>query len=75
MYKEKTTYDSESGIQLVGMDVTNCCQTRVPNPKNTHHAHCSNVRLVVEKATLPNSTMITWNQKYKQMCLFSNIRS
>jgi hypothetical protein len=49
--------DNDSGIQLVGMEVTTCCHTNVPTPKKMHHAHCSNVSLVVEKAILPNSTI------------------
>ena len=51
-------YDNASGMQLVGMVVTTCCQTNVPKPKKRHQAHCCNVRFVVEKATLPNSTII-----------------
>lgn len=50
--------ESASGMQLVGIVVTTCCQTNVPKPKKRHHAHCCNVRFVVENATLPNSTII-----------------
>jgi hypothetical protein len=45
--------EKECGMQLFGIVVITCCQTRVPRPKNIHHIHCSRFNGAVEKANLP----------------------
>ncbi len=49
-------------MQLFGIVVITCCQTRVPSPKKTHQIHCSRLRGAVEKAMPPNWTIITCKQ-------------
>ena len=54
------THAIDLGMQLVGMVVMICCQTRVPMPRKMHQTHCSTFRAVVEKAMPPNWTMIIY---------------
>ena len=48
------TYERILGSLRVGMVVTNCPHKRVPIPKKRHQSHCSNERLAVVNALLPN---------------------
>jgi len=53
-------YDREWGMQLLGIVVMICCQTKVPSPKNIHQIHCSRFSGMVEKAKPPNWIMTIW---------------
>ena len=52
------TYAIDLGMQLVGMVVMICCQTKTPRPRKMHQVHCSKLSGAVENATLPLCTIM-----------------